>query len=128
MKNIDGLKRESGAYAGLGLALVLFALQGCQTPFIDIKVNTCGAGSSEETTKPDGGVVGACNKKPHGNANVTGFWDDATQRWMSQTNKTCKSGTICKSTPGTCTGGMQSCINHYNSSTEGCSCGCPPTL
>lgn len=126
MKNIDVLKRVTTAYVGVCLALLLFALQGCQTPFIDVKVNTCGAGMSEETTNR--GDVGACNKKIHGNANVTGFWDDATQSWMPQTNKTCKSGTICKSSPGTCTGGIQSCINHYNSTTQACSCGCPPTL
>jgi hypothetical protein len=130
MKNVYGFKGKSYAYVGICLGLLLLVLQGCQTPFIDIKVNACGEGTNEETTSPGGKqpIIGLCNKKTHGNANVTGFWDDATQSWMPQTNKTCMSGTVCRSPAGTCSGGVQTCINHYNSTTKACNCACPPTL
>lgn len=123
MKRPDNRFRARAKYVAVGIIL-LFALQGCTTPFVDVKVDTCGAGMTDTGSEK----VGLCNKKSHGGMNVTGFWDDATGRWMGQTSLTCQSGTVCKSYAGSCTGGTQPCINHYNSSTRGCACACPPVL
>jgi len=129
MISINRLTRKHTFYTAF-IALLLLVLQGCKTPLVDvdIAVNQCESGMKDKETDAQGRDVGVCNLKAHGGANVTGFWDDATQRWMPTTNLKCQSGTICKSSPGTCTGGYQLCINHYNSTTKGCSCACPPAL
>ena len=140
MRNFRRLfKLKQTAWSLIGGLMLAGLLGGCQTPFIDIKVqvDTCPPGGAGRSIPIDPPIVGACTPTPpltdltDPNLNNNGYFNTATKTTLFDHIHRCNASTwMCQSNPGsTFCGGINKVCKTRFTPTSGnngnCLCGCP---